>query len=125
MGKIEYNSPEYKECMAGLKPAIEHHYQVNSHHPEHYPDGFAGMSLLDRIEMYCDWKAAVKRNKNGDLNKSIEINAKRFNIPPEWVEAFRLQMKEDETPDAMVSMDSLSGKLPNHCINTMFIKKST
>lgn len=111
--------------MAGLKPAIEHHYQVNSHHPEHYPDGFAGMSLLDRIEMYCDWKAAVKRNKNGDLNKSIEINAKRFNIPPEWVEAFRLQMKEDETPDAMVSMDSLSGKLPNHCINTMFIKKST
>ena len=115
LDKIEYNSPEYKECMEGLKPALEHHYQVNSHHPEHYQNGFEGMSLFDRIEMYCDWKAAVKRNKNGDLNKSIEINAKRFNIPSNWVNAFKLQMQEDETPDELVSLNSLSGRLLRYC----------
>jgi hypothetical protein len=36
------------------------------------------MPALDQIEMICDWAAAVRRNKNGDLMKSIQINAKRF-----------------------------------------------
>lgn len=31
-----YGSDEYKEFLAGLKVALEHHYANNSHHPEHY-----------------------------------------------------------------------------------------
>lgn len=30
--------------------------------------------------MIADWKAASERQNNGNLIKSIEINAKRFNI---------------------------------------------
>ena len=43
------------------KDGIEHHYAVNSHHPEHYEAGIAGMSLFDLIEMLVDWKAASER----------------------------------------------------------------
>lgn len=32
-----YGSDEYKAFLAGLKPALDHHYANNSHHPEHYP----------------------------------------------------------------------------------------
>lgn len=32
-----YGSDEYKAFLAGLKPALDHHYAHNSHHPEHYP----------------------------------------------------------------------------------------
>lgn len=33
----------------------------------------------------CDWKAAVMRHADGDINKSVEINTKRFNISPQLV----------------------------------------
>lgn len=31
-----YGSDLYKSYLDGLKPALGHHYSVNSHHPEHY-----------------------------------------------------------------------------------------
>lgn len=33
---LTYGSPEYKAALLKLKPALDHHYKVNSHHPEHY-----------------------------------------------------------------------------------------
>lgn len=48
----------------------------------------SGMSLLDLVEMFCDWKAAGERHADGSLQKSIQVNRKRFNIPPELVEIF-------------------------------------
>ena len=83
LNQIEYGSEEYKQELEELKPALEHHYAVNSHHPEHWPHGIEDMSLFDICEMLCDWKASSERNKNGNLLKSIEINAKRFNIDPQ------------------------------------------
>lgn len=78
-----YGSEEYKEFLAQMKPALDHHYAVNSHHPEHFPAGIAGMSLLDIIEMLCDWKAATLRHNDGDIRKSIEINQQRFGYSDE------------------------------------------
>lgn len=43
--------------------------------PEH---GIHGMTLLDLVEMFCDWKAATLRHKDGDIRRSIELNQKRF-----------------------------------------------
>lgn len=77
---LTYGSDEYKASLKELGSALEHHYKVNSHHPEHYPNGVAGMTLLDLVEMYCDWHAASKRTKDGDLRKSIEIGVERFKI---------------------------------------------
>jgi hypothetical protein len=126
-----YGSDEYKGFLAAMKPALDHHYANNSHHPEHYKwrcgiclgqfseevsllhadgvgnrfcprcigdgpvtmwegaldenpqGGIRGMSLLDLLEMLCDWKAATLRHNDGDLRKSIEINQKRFGYSDE------------------------------------------
>lgn len=43
----------------------------------------AGMSLLDVVEMLADWKAATERHDDGDIEKSLEINADRFNLSPQ------------------------------------------
>lgn len=102
-----YGSDEYKSYLAGMKPALDHHYAANSHHPEHYVGticnqcgnrddepcscggtrssvaGIRGMSLLDVLEMLCDWKAATLRHNDGDIRRSIEINQKRFGYSDE------------------------------------------
>lgn len=64
-----------------LKPAIDHHMANNDHHSEfHGEDGINGMNLISLIEMLCDWKAAIERGKNGDILKSLNINAERKGI---------------------------------------------
>lgn len=77
---LVYGSPEYRESLRMIKPALEHHYRMNSHHPEFYPNGINGMDLIDLIEMYCDWAAAVLRSADGDLDKSLETNIERFKV---------------------------------------------
>lgn len=75
---ITYGSDEYKAQLEALKPALDHHYAVSQHHPEHFVDGINDMTLIDIVEMFCDWKAATERHTTGNLLKSIEINAERF-----------------------------------------------
>ena len=33
---LTYGSDEYKACLVDMKPALDHHYANNSHHPEFY-----------------------------------------------------------------------------------------
>lgn len=81
-----YGTDAYRELLDELKPALDHHYARNSHHPEHWEDrvkgrsGVEGMDLYDFVEMYCDWKAAIRRHNDGDLRESIRSNADRFNL---------------------------------------------
>lgn len=94
-----FGSEEYKEFLAAMKPALEHHYAENAHHPEHHPNGINDMTLIDLLEMICDWIAASERHKNGDVMKSIEINAKRFSIDDQLKAVLQntvRQIKEDE-----------------------------
>lgn len=107
---LTYGSPEYKDALKDLGPALAHHYEHNTHHPEHYQKQVciicfteypsthkencpkchngtmtvephvAGMSLLDVIEMLCDWKAAGERGANGSIEKSLKVNRERFKI---------------------------------------------
>lgn len=76
----KYGSDEYKEQLAAMRPALEHHYAVNRHHPEYFVDGVNDMTLIDLIEMLADWKAATERTKDGDLVRSLEINRERFGL---------------------------------------------
>lgn len=80
---LTYGSEEYAAQLEKLKPALEHHYATNRHHPEHFVNGIDDMTLIDLIEMFCDWKASTLRHNDGNLLKSIEINAERFNIDPQ------------------------------------------
>ena len=79
---LTYGSKKYYENLDKMRPAIDHHQQNNRHHPEYHGEkGVLGMNLIDIIEMLCDWKAATLRHDDGDINRSLKINAKRHNIP--------------------------------------------
>lgn len=81
LGRTQYSAdPEspYQRCLSGMGPALQHHYEVNDHHPEHFAGGISDMNLIQVIEMLADWAAAVMRQPNGDLRRSIEQNAERF-----------------------------------------------
>lgn len=86
---LVYGTPEYQESLNELQVALRHHYANNSHHPEHYENGIDDMDLFDLIEMFCDWKAACERTKDGDIYKSIEINKKRFGMSDQLCNIFR------------------------------------
>jgi hypothetical protein len=79
---LEYGSEQYRATLREMGDGLAHHYAVNRHHPEHFADGVAGMTLVDLIEMLADWKAATERN-NGDLVASLPINRDRFGIDPQ------------------------------------------
>lgn len=83
-----YGSPEFNAMKAEMKPALDHHYVNNPHHPECHKRGISGMSLIDIIEMFSDWHASSKRHNDGNIRKSIEINGKRFDMSPQLVEIF-------------------------------------
>ena len=75
---LTYGSEEYSKQLKEMKPALDHHYKNNRHHPEHFKDGIEGMTLVDILELFCDWSAATHRHANGDIGKSINHNADRF-----------------------------------------------
>lgn len=83
-----YGSEEYKQYLQEMGAALQHHYEINSHHPEHFENGISGMDLLDLVECFCDWYAASQRHADGSLEKSLPINAKRFAIDPQIVSIF-------------------------------------
>jgi hypothetical protein len=80
LATMQYNSDEYKQCLEELKPALDHHYAVYRHHPEHFREGINDMNLIDIVEMLADWKAASERQRDGNLLTSIEQNAIRFKM---------------------------------------------
>ncbi len=83
LAALTFGSPEYYAQLKQFQPALDHHYANNRHHPQHFKNGIDDMNLVDLIEMFCDWNASSKRHNDGNLHKSIEINAGRFGINPQ------------------------------------------
>lgn len=73
-----FGSDEYKGFLKGMGAGLQHHYAENRHHPEHHLDGIDGMTLIDLVEMICDWIAATQRHADGDIGRSLEVNQERF-----------------------------------------------
>jgi hypothetical protein len=65
---------------------LAHHDATNRHHPEHFPNGANGMTLVDLIEMLADWKAATERGRDGDLAQTLEIHRERFGLAPQLMD---------------------------------------
>ena len=84
-----YGTVEYDDLLKEVKPALDHHYKVNRHHPEFHNEGLKKFTLIDLIEMYCDWKAAVRRHNTGNMFRSIEINKDRFKMDDQLIEILR------------------------------------
>ena len=77
---VTYGTVEYRQFLKEMKVGLDHHYVNNRHHPEHFKNGINDMTLIDILEMLCDWKAATLRHNDGDIHKSIVINSDRFQI---------------------------------------------
>lgn len=74
-----FGSKEYKESLKD-NDVIDLHFSRNSHHPEFYPNGIDDMSLLDVIEMICDWKAASETYGQTSFTDALVIQADRFKL---------------------------------------------
>jgi hypothetical protein len=83
--ELTYGSEEYKQALQDMGTGLAHHYQNNRHHPEHFEDGIEDMTLVDLMEMLADWKAATERHNDGNLSKSLAIQAERFGISDQLV----------------------------------------
>lgn len=93
LAKCTYGSEEYFSYLKEMDAALQHHYKENDHHPEHFEDGIHGMDLMQLTEMLCDWKAATLRHENGDILRSIQINAERFGYGSEIQKLLELTVK--------------------------------
>ncbi|SBV38524.1 hypothetical protein BN7874_289 [Phage NCTB] len=85
----KFGSEEYNQFLVGLKPALDNHYAHNRHHPEHYEDGVSSMTLIDVIEMMCDWAASSLRSKDGSFENSLKICKSRFELSEGMVSILR------------------------------------
>lgn len=87
-GQAPFGSYEYKRRSTEiLGPMLKHHYENNSHHPEHYENGVSGMCLLDVMEMLADWKAASERGEETSIN--LEKALERFGIEGQLASVLR------------------------------------
>ncbi len=96
LGNIMFGSDKYKEIMKKMKPMTEHHYAKNkNHHPDLVVGGVAGMSLVDVVEMLCDFCASSERHpKTGNIHRSIEICTKKFNTGMLFAQCLSLTVQD-------------------------------
>jgi len=80
LAELTFGSEEYTQALEDMKPALDHHYAKNRHHPEHFKNGINDMNLFDLVEMFVDWKASSERQHDGNIRLSIEANGKRFKM---------------------------------------------
>lgn len=93
---ISFGSPEYKEHLAKVRVALDHHYANNKHHPEwanYNPvttsniSKISHMNLVDLMEMFADWMASSIRYE-GDIYESIRVSQERFGFSDELKQIF-------------------------------------
>lgn len=96
---LTYGTPEYKEQIRAIdmRPFLDHHYAENDHHPQHFENGIDDMSLIQLVEMLCDWRAATERHDDGDIFESIQYNTDRFGISKQLAMMMETTMRELES----------------------------
>jgi hypothetical protein len=98
-----FGTEEYDEVSEQLSPALKHHYKVNRHHPQYFENGINDMTIVDIIEMFCDWMASAEDHEtNGNIYRSIKICSKKFGICEQLMLIFRntaKTMHENESND--------------------------
>lgn len=78
--KANYGSPEYQECVDTVKPAVDHHYKNNRHHTGFHENGVYDMTLVDIVELVCDWKAAARRSPDKKLEDTLDYAFQKYGI---------------------------------------------
>ena len=79
--RYPYGSEEYKQKIKRWDKVFKHHYKYNRHHPEHYGYGVSEMTLVDIVEMMCDWLVYKDTITISEALKVCDEQMKRYNIP--------------------------------------------
>lgn len=84
----KYGTPEYEECRVRMKEdGMDHHFLVNRHHPEHFQNGIKDMTIVDVVELLCDWFAASLRSDTTFM-EGLDRNVEKYGIPEELKSIF-------------------------------------
>lgn len=81
--RYSYGSEEYKQKIKRWNKVFKHHYQYNHHHPEHYEYGVSEMTLIDIVEMMCDWLGYKDTTTVTEALKVCDDQMARYNISEE------------------------------------------
>lgn len=77
LSNMVYGSEEYRAALRAEKPAINHHYAANSHHPEFYPklpeSTTSNMLRSAANEMEATAKAAIGSAGQGEINALFDF----------------------------------------------------
>ena len=94
--KVNFNAdPEgYEKQKQKLSVALEHHNQINRHHPEYHKQGIEDMNLIDIIEMIADWKASSERQPDGNVLNSIDTLKETFKFTKQLVNILKNTVKD-------------------------------
>ena len=79
--RYPYGSEEYKQKIKRWDKVFKHHYKYNRHHPEHYDYGVSEMTLVDIVEMMCDWLGYKDTIAISEALKVCDEQMKRYDIP--------------------------------------------
>lgn len=86
--KAKYGSKEYYDIKNEMKKdGLDHHFQVNRHHPEHFENGILDMTLVDLVEYFVDTYSASMRSDT-PYSEGVKANQKTHNLPDELVKIF-------------------------------------
>ena|SRR5260221_9161555 len=77
--KYAFGTKELQAVYDKIRPALQHHFAFNDHHVEHFEHGVNDMTLIQLIEMVCDWLAASERSKTS-IEMGLEINKEKYGI---------------------------------------------
>ena len=92
--ETKYGSDEYYEVRKKMEQeGLKHHYEVNRHHPEHFPGGINDMTLIDVVEMFCDWYAASLNSDTG-FKSGLKNNKNKFHMSEQLYQIFLNAYKE-------------------------------
>lgn len=81
--RYPYGSEEYKQKIKRWNKVFKHHYQYNRHHPEHYEYGISEMTLIDIVEMMCDWLGYKDTTTVTEALNVCDDQMARYNISEE------------------------------------------
>lgn len=93
--ETQYGTKEYYEIREKMeKEGLKHHYAVNRHHPEHFPNGINDMTLIDVVEMFSDWLAASMVS-DSSFEDGLLNNKKRFKMSEQLYQIFKNTYEEE------------------------------
>ena len=81
--RYPYGSKEYEQKLKRWSKVFKHHYQYNRHHPEHYEYGISEMTLIDIVEMMCDWLGYKDTTTVTEALKVCDEQMARYDISEE------------------------------------------